>query len=201
LLIHAFVLFHLFAVVCWSFTSTESSSRIDRAVRAGLGFYMLPTGLWQAWNMFAPNPAMSNVYLEAEVTLADGIRAVWKFPRMSELGYFERYRKERYRKWATERVWSAGRGEPLVVEGAARYAARQVERPGNPARLVELVRYRAQVPSPKRWDIRPHAERPQSWDRLVFYTCRLDASGDGGPTTAAATQPAGAPVAPEGGRR
>lgn len=140
---------------------------------------MLPTGLWQAWNMFAPNPAMSNVYLEAQVTLSDGSRATWKFPRMAELGYFDRYRMERYRKWGTERVWSAGNADPRVMEAAARFAARQVARQENPATAVELVRYRVQIASPKRGQIRPHRDEPRAWDRLVFYTLRLDPqSGD-----------------------
>lgn len=169
-LIHAFVAFHLVAVAAWSFTSSGSKSPVDRAVRAAFGWYMFPTGLWQAWNMFAPNPGMSNVYLEAEVTLRDGTRATWKFPRMDELGYFERYRVERYRKWGNERVWAGANPDPVIAADAARFAARQVERPDNPATKVELVRYRAQIPSPKRGGLIPHDQPVREWDRRVFFT-------------------------------
>jgi hypothetical protein len=201
-LIHAFVLFHLTAVAAWSFTSSDSTSKLHKVVRSRFAFYMLPTGLWQAWNMFAPNPAISNVYLEAEVTLADGSRVTWKFPRMNELGYFDRYRRERYRKWASERVWTSGQVDRLVAEPAARFAARQVERPDNQARVVELVRYRAQIRSPKRDEIARHDEVPQEWERLVFFTYQLDAEGRAGAfTMPAATQPQEEPAAPAGGQR
>jgi hypothetical protein len=168
--IHAFVLFHLAAVTAWSFTSTESKAPVDRAVRSAFGWYMFPTGLWQAWNMFAPNPGMSNVYVEAEVTLRDGSTATWRFPRMDELGYFERYRVERYRKWGNERVFAGGKPDPVIAADAARFAARQVERPGNPATRVELARYRAQIPSPRRGGLAPHDQPVLEWDRKVFFT-------------------------------
>ena len=171
--IHTFVLFHVTAIAAWSFMSTESKSPVDRTIRSAFGWYLFPTGLWQAWNMFAPNPGMSNVYLEAEVTLRDGSRATWKFPRMDELTYVQRYRLERYRKWGNERVWAGGNPDPVIAADAARFAARQVERAGNPAIKVELVRYRAQIPSPKRGGLAPHDQPVPEWDRKVFFTLEV----------------------------
>src|SRR3712207_1254298 len=96
---------------------------------------MYPLGLWQSWDMFAPNPAMANVYLEAEVTFADGSRTTWRLQRMEQLSYWQRFRKERYRKWGNERLVTNADGtpNPLLCDAAARFAARQVERPANPA--------------------------------------------------------------------
>jgi hypothetical protein len=189
-LIHCFVGLHLAAVIGWSFSFPNSAAPLGRVVRSRLAFYMVPALLAQQWDMFA-NPPLSNKYLEAEVTFADGGHGTWRFPRLDEGGYFQRYCNERYRKWATESVMeAAGRPLPLVAEAAARYAARQVERPGNAARKVELVRYRAQIPPPRRGAMRPYAEAPRDWERQVLYACEFDSAGR---TTRAwpATRPGG----------
>src|SRR5579871_6301629 len=55
-------------------------------------------GLLETWAMFAPDPGRQNAYLDAEITFRDGRKHVWTFPQMQELGYAERYAKERYRK-------------------------------------------------------------------------------------------------------
>ena len=151
-LIHAFVLFHLAAAVVWAFTDSPPRTKLERAARGRFAFYMFPTGLWQAWDMFAPNPALANVYLETEVTFRDGSRTMWKVPRMEQLGYWERYRKERYRKWANERVASAGEGPggALLCNAAARFAARQVERPDNPAVSPAMTRPAIFLPAASR---------------------------------------------------
>jgi len=189
--LHALILFHLAAVVGWSFTTAESPAPLNKLVRARFRHYMMSLGLTQGWNMFA-NPPMSNIYLDAAVTLQDGSQMTWPFPRMGELGYFERYRKERYRKWAVEHVWASGNMDARVAEAAARFAARQVERPGNEARRVELVRYREQIDSPKRGPLRPYRQPATTWDRLVFYTWTPE--GGGVVTTQPASAPATAPA-------
>ena len=185
--VHLFVALHLAAVIYWSFTSPLSTAPLDRRIRHRVGRYVQPAGLAQQWIMFV-NPPLSNNYLEAEVTFADGGRATWQFPRVNQMGLFERYRKERYRKWAVEYVLAAGKPAPVIAEAAARFAARQVERPGNAPRKVELVRYRSQTPPPGRGQMRPYAEPPRDWDRQNLYTCEFD---DGGRITRswASTQP------------
>ena len=175
-LIHLFVAFHLTAIVCWSLTSSESAAPLNQMLRSRLAPYVIPLGFGQQWDMFAPNPPLSNNLLEAEVTLADGTRTTWRFPRMEEMSKFERYRSERHRKWASERVVAFGRPLAPVADAAARYAARQVGRPDNPARKVELVRYRSQTPSP-RTRLRPYDEPARDWERSVIYVGEFDADG------------------------
>ena len=172
-------------------------------VRSRLAAYVMPFGFGQRWDMFAPNPPLSNNYLEAEVTFADGSRQTWRFPQLNQLGYFQRYRRERHRKWAGERVIAAGRPHPAGAEAAARFAVRQVGRRGSWPRTVELVRYRAQIPSPQRGRLPPYTEAPRDWARQPIYLCEFDADGHitrrwaaatrPASTQAAATQPAGAP--------
>ncbi len=65
--------------------------------------YLLRTGLWQYWDMFAPNPADTDVYLEAKITYKDGTTAIQPYPRMFTKPIYEKYFKERFRKF-TERL-------------------------------------------------------------------------------------------------
>lgn len=62
-------------------------------------YYLLSTGLWQYWNMFAPNPANTDFWWDAIVTYQSGKVAIMPYPRMKDLGLFEKYFKERYRKY------------------------------------------------------------------------------------------------------
>jgi hypothetical protein len=174
-IIHLFACFHLVAVASWVLTSPTSTAPLNRMVRTRLGPYMEPTALRQQWTMFAPNPLMENVRLEAEVSFRDGASTTWRFPRVDQMGYLERYRAERHRKWASERL-AAGKPPAPVLDAAARYVARQVERPGNPPRKVELVRYMARIPSPNRTFYK-RSELPLAWERQVCYACELDADG------------------------
>ena len=174
-IIHLFVCFHVVAVASWALTSPASTAPLNRMIRTRLGPYMEPTALRQQWTMFAPNPLMENVRLEAEVSFGDGATITWRFPRVDEMGWFERYRAERHRKWASERL-AAGKPPAPVLDAAARYVARQVARSGNPARKVELVRYMARIPSPNR-ALYKRSDLPLNWERQVMYACDLDAEG------------------------
>jgi hypothetical protein len=201
LLLHALILAHLVAISIWSFTEPISTTASVQKVRARISKYLYPTGLWQRWNMFAPDPPTHNVYVEAEVTLRDGRRVTWPFPRMRRLGIGQRALKERYRKWGQERVWQDSHPDPTVATDAARFAARQVTGPENPPRTVELVAYLSEIPRPTPEQYaRPWPAEPTNWTRFPFFTCDFD---DGGratvrpqthpssqPTTAPSSQPA-----------
>jgi hypothetical protein len=161
---------------------------------------MYPLGLWQSWIMFAPNPAMHNAYVEAEVTFRDGSRTTWPFPRMEKLGYFERLRKERYRKWANERIiFMFSRPDPVLAEAAAKYVVRQVGgRADNPPEKVELVRYRAFIPPPGRRELVRYDFESPEWERQSILTCHFDAEGAvtsvESPAAAPATRPTTEPA-------
>ncbi len=68
-----------------------------------LQYYLVSTGLWQYWDMFAPNPANVDLWWDAIVTYQSGKVEVVKYPRMKDLSIPEKYVKERYRKFI-ERV-------------------------------------------------------------------------------------------------
>lgn len=159
LALSAFILFHIVAIVSFCFPlNTMFIPAIKNAVRP----YMLWTGLFQAWDMFAPEPRRTNIRMAAEVTFRDGATRLWRFPEMNQLGYFARYAKERYRKYSNDNL--------RLDENALLWpdAARQIARinntnPNNPPVAVRLVRSWADVPGP---DAPPDSER---WYSFVFY--------------------------------
>ncbi len=136
-LISSFILWQIFAVTIWLMPPGATQEQIAQFVRP----YMLATGCWQAWTMFSPEPASLDAYVAAEIDYADGTHRTWLFPRMSQTGYIQRYRRERFRKMMesahlddNKRMW------PFL----ARYAAIENDRAGDPRAYpmtVHLIRH------------------------------------------------------------
>jgi hypothetical protein len=42
--------------------------------------YLYPTGFWQYWDMFAPDPAQTDIWCDAEVTFLDGTKTMFFNP-------------------------------------------------------------------------------------------------------------------------
>ncbi|MBS1705401.1 MAG: hypothetical protein JST40_05975 [Armatimonadetes bacterium] len=112
----------------------------DRLIRKGspVGTYLMTTGLWQYWDMFAPNPMSNDFWVEAKVDFTSGTKSGF-IPRMSQLDFFTRYRKERYRKFGErihqdENKWAW----PYWAQGIARQAFRDT---GEAPLRVHLIRH------------------------------------------------------------
>jgi hypothetical protein len=103
-------------------------------------------GLWQTWKVFAPDPKDWNVYMSAIITLQDGTTKTWEFPRMEKLGFWERMKQERFRKWANDSV--NDEKNSVVWFDTARYIARQNYDPSNPPVAVTIVRNNSWIQPP-----------------------------------------------------
>ena len=164
-LVNIFIIFHLAAFICWS---SPFEWELRNKFVNWITPYMLWSGLWQGWDMFAPDPLSINAHLEALITFRDGTQATWVFPRMDKLGYFERYRKERYRKWASSYVrldsYSA------IWPSTSRYIARQFSHLPNPPIEVELKRYWTAIPPPYSSLYQPFTKGPSHSQNYTFYT-------------------------------
>jgi hypothetical protein len=124
--VKVFALIHLFCFVEWSLPDPPKAVKDGvydcndpiKAVRElgclylannkleeknPLRFYVMSTGVWQSWDMFAPDPSSLDIYLDAEVTYTDGAKRIVPYPRMYDLSIGEKYIKERFRKYV-ERV-------------------------------------------------------------------------------------------------
>lgn len=96
LAISVFILVHVSAVAQWNMPKT--------ALRDLLGFhgwtefYMLPTGLWQSWDMFGPDPQRASSYPEAVVRDAQGMIHIYKFQRLGDLSVWDAFWLYRHAK-------------------------------------------------------------------------------------------------------
>jgi hypothetical protein len=162
ILLSSFLLFHIVAILA---SALPLNSLLVVKAKELVAPYMLWSGLFQGWNMFAPDPQMLNAFLEAEITFRDGTNALWKFPRMEQLGLTERYFRERYRKWAHDTLRLDA--NLLLWPDAARYIARLHFNPANPPVSVRLIRHWAEIPPPPNPGQPPTAAR---WKQFVFYT-------------------------------
>jgi len=131
--INVFLIFHLIAIPAWCI---PSSSPFIPKFKDWIRPYFVWIGLFQNWDMFAPDPKSANAYLEAIVLYKDKPSQLWSFPRMELLGYAERYRKERYRKFEED---VAKREFSDLWPDAARFIARLNSTPSNPVESVVLV--------------------------------------------------------------
>jgi hypothetical protein len=160
--INTFLLFHLFAIVCWAM---PLDTPLIAAFRGFIRPYMLWSGLFQSWDIFAPTPRTVNDYVQGVVITKDGRIHTWKFPRMEQLSITERYYRERYRKFIEnfqEERYSA------LWPDIARHLARMYNNPDNPPEIVMLVRYWSDIPPPTSGPYRPEPERAR-----IFFEYRI----------------------------
>jgi len=143
-LVNAFIAFHILCIAAWSVPGPMQPT-VLRSALDELSPYMIRSGLWQGWDMFAPNPLALELDVVAEVNFADGRQATWIFPRMQEMSYLERYMKERWRKWR-ERVRLDAFS--LIWPDTARWIARRFDSPEHPVQSVALIRRWREIPPP-----------------------------------------------------
>jgi hypothetical protein len=142
-LINAFILLNVVGAFFWS----QPFDYQPRTFVCDLvGGYLRFVGLWQHWDMFSPEPRSVRVRMDATVTLRDGSKRTWTFPQMDHMGLFERFRKERFRKWAHDNVRLDS--EARIWEPTAHYIARQFADSKNPPVAVALNRHWADIPPP-----------------------------------------------------
>ena len=168
--ISAFILFHLVVIISGAIpeglflVKDLHLGGLLTTLNKALAHYSAPIGLNVGWSMFAPDPMRNNTYVDAEITYRDGRKHIWSFPQMQELGYYDRYVKERYRKFATERLWVEENS--MLWPDAARYVARLNAKPSNPPQTVKLVHYWFEIPPPP-----PPGEQPspEHLGRNIFF--------------------------------
>lgn len=97
-------------------------------------------GLWQGWDMFAPNPRDEDIYVSANIEYVDGSSITDVLSRMSDMPYGERYAKERWRKFMNDNMRLDSNKE-MWNDTASWIARRAASRNGMAVRKVELYRH------------------------------------------------------------
>lgn len=162
-LVKLFVLWHMFVVIVWTLpkpapavangtlaiTPANVASHLsdylllanDRIkFKTPIRYYMFSTGLWQYWDMFSPNPANTDIWWDAIVTYKSGKKVIAVYPRMKTMGVFEKYFKERYRKFL-ERMNTDATDSWKRPDFAQRMALLSYKDPDDPPIRVQLRRH------------------------------------------------------------
>ena len=160
--INVFLIFHLLGVTCWAMPLTNP---LLTAFRNLIRPYFLWAGLFQAWDMFSPQPRSINSYIEAIVLYKDGSTRNWAFPRMDHLSLTERYFKERYRKFADSLGEDAN---AALWPDAARRIARLNNNGPSAEAMVFLVRYSSPIVP------QSGSNLPAAWETQVFYAYTVE---------------------------
>lgn len=127
-LIKAWIALHVVIISCWSIPITPKSLQAytrknatpreiansptpkflqwvqiynDRLVRDNsmVRAYLLPTGFWQYWDMFAPDPSNNDIWFDAIITTKDQRSETMELNRIASMPLVKKYFKERYRKY------------------------------------------------------------------------------------------------------
>ncbi|HEY5254741.1 MAG TPA: hypothetical protein VIJ53_08820 [Acidobacteriaceae bacterium] len=137
--ISIFILFNLVAILSWAIPlQVTPLPQIKEIVRP----YLLWAGLFQSWDFFAPNPRPVNSYIEAVAGTRDHYTRVFNFPRMEQLNYGQRYREERYRKFAEVLCDSQ---YAALWPDVARHVARLLDSSTDPPQTVVLMKFESPI--------------------------------------------------------
>jgi hypothetical protein len=128
-----------------------------------IGSYLGRTGQWQHWNLFAPNPMTFNRYLAGRVTYRAGNWREVTLPRVEQLDVVRAHLEARYREY------QYGLTGPLApVEDLARFIARSLNDPANPAVRVTLYACKLEIPAHDRSGLHgPDAPRTVDYSKLL----------------------------------
>jgi hypothetical protein len=127
--------------------------------------YLYPSGCWQYWDMFAPNPAQTDYWCDAEVIFLDGTKTTFQYPRMKTLSISDKFMQERYRKFY-ERVNMMATDPYFAPSFAQAIAFKTATDPTSPPVRVTIVRHLQNV---MRHDNPQPAEPPYQQERIFSY--------------------------------
>ncbi|MDX1953232.1 MAG: hypothetical protein SFY81_13705 [Verrucomicrobiota bacterium] len=164
--VNAFIVFHIIALGLWGLPTSPFRQRLTRPFHK----YVLFTGLWHSWDMFAPTPLMVNFDVVAEITYSNGGIKTWHFPRPEKMSHWRRMNKERWRKWR-ERVRSDS--YEIVWDDTSRFVARKFWFPTNPPVAVKLIRRWDNIPQPLRTDHQPIPPEYQKKSSFEFHEYKV----------------------------
>lgn len=138
---------------------------MNQLVPSPIKFYMLGTGFWQYWDMFAPNPSNTDIWVDALVRFKDGSQKVYSYPRMANLPLIAKYAKERYRKFY-ERI-NPDEDVTMWPHFAQHIAYLECTDLKNPPVMVALRRHFLPVQP-------PGSRQPDKYTDYIYYNYVVD---------------------------
>lgn len=139
--VSAFVAFHLSAICLWTLPQCPIKQRFECVYR----YYVLPSGMWQWWAIFAPDPIKNTLELSVEVVDSKGLRHIFDFPRLAEMPWWQKALYYREPKFVSNMCVD----EYLVTRGSvARYGVRRLGLPAEAFPLVATLIYKIETTPP-----------------------------------------------------
>lgn len=141
LAISAFLLVHMAAVGLWCLPGGEIRRRLD----FWTPYYILPLGLGQVWDMFAPEPMKPTMELEAIVDDSQGISRTFNFLHMVDVPPWERFLHLRDAKLTAGLLHPGEKPHRMQV---ARHVVRSLKLANADFPLTVELRYQVRWPVP-----------------------------------------------------
>jgi hypothetical protein len=160
------ILVAAYAIAAFSWSMPDgwfpAKAVIDR-VAAGP---MLLFGLWQAWDMFSPDPRGEDICVEVRFVDRDGTTDRRMLTDMVAMGYLERWRKDRWRKYCNDHLrLDAARA---LWQPFAEFAVRRLREEGHDPAVVDLVRWWRPCEPALRPELRADVRRTP-WQSHAFH--------------------------------
>jgi len=158
------VIGYTLAAFSWTMPAVlfPSKSVIDGVSR---GPFLL-LGLWQAWDMFSPDPRTDDVCVEMRYTDRDGTVDRRMLTDMVAMGYVERWQKDRWRKYFNDHLRLDD--ERQLWQPFAEYAVRRLRLEGYDPMSIELVRWWRSCEPAVGPELRADVRRTP-WNSYVFH--------------------------------
>lgn len=123
-------------------------------------------GLWQSWEMFAPDPRREDIRVEVLFANHDGGGHGIMLTAMESMGYGERFQRERWRKFFNDHLRLDD--ERRLWQPFAAFMVRSLRQEGQDPAALELVRWWRAADPQFGPDVRP-AVRRAPWSSHVFH--------------------------------
>jgi hypothetical protein len=162
------------AAVTWSMPSGSVPGK--RTVDFAVAPFMIGLNLWQSWDMFAPNPRSEDIWVSVSYETLEGPRGEVRVTKMLEMSYFERWQRERWRKYFNDHLRTDV--ESLLWRPYAEYLKKEIQAEGYKPSKIELTRWWRATEKPVSPDLRADV-RKSPWNSYTFYRWHMESSQGG----------------------
>ena len=162
-LVVAFVIYHVIAITLYALPKPSDAVLEGKVEPKGtdnvllynqrvfkesspLYAYLFTTGFWQYWDMFAPDPSQSDLWVDAEVEYLDGTKKAFDYPHIKQLSLPEKFIYERHRKFTERAPTESLQFHYLRAPFGQAIATKCATDPNNPPVFVRMTRHFLDVP-------------------------------------------------------
>jgi hypothetical protein len=128
---------------------------------------MVFANLWQSWDMFAPNPRDEDIWVDVLYSDTSGQNRQWVLTKMNDMGYLERWQKERWRKYFNDHLRTDA--EKHLWQPFAEFTARKLKSEGVDVKSITFRRSWRNSVIPVSPALKPE-RRTDPWNQFNFYT-------------------------------